>query len=152
MSEIGAQDPSTPRSTASADTAEDEAAQQRLRDFRLTIEYKYLVDHAPGGVFLLPALGDNRTLFGVVFVRRGPYRDGIFRFTVLLPPLYNSHAVSPQVLFTPPVFNPLVDQASGAMQLIVSDALLPPSQWNPQKHFLATVVTTIKKIFKSQIN
>lgn len=147
MSEQGSQDPSTPLGTVSADTAEDEAAQQRLRDFRLTIEYKYLVDHAPGGVFMLPALGDNRTLFGVVFVRRGPYRNGIFRFTVLLPPMYNSHAVSPQVTFTPPVFNPLVDQASGVMQLTMSDALLPPSQWNPEKHFLATVVTTVKKIF-----
>ncbi len=46
-------------------------ARQRISDVRLSIEYKYLVDHAPGGVFMLPALGDNRTLYGVIFVRRG---------------------------------------------------------------------------------
>jgi len=141
-------DPPTRKSTAiAATTAEEEDAQQRLRDFRLTVEYKYLVDHAPGGVFMLPALEDNRTLFGVIFVRRGLYRNGIFRFKVILPPLYNSHGASPQVTFTPAIFNPLVDSKSGAMQLTLSDSLLLPKQWNPEKHFLATVVTTVKKMF-----
>ena len=61
---------------------------QRLRDFRLSIEYKYLQGHAPGGVFILPELDDIRTMHGVVFVRRGLYRNGVFRFTLKLPKEY----------------------------------------------------------------
>ena len=73
------------------------------------------------------------------------YRNGVFHFTVKLPSEYNSLGVSPQVTFNPPVFNPLVNPTTGSMQLTLSDTLL--DVWIPEKHFLATVVTAIKKMF-----
>lgn len=57
----------------------------------------------------MPHLDDIRQHFGVIFVRRGLYRDGIFRFHLILPPDYNSSGSIPKILFTTPVFNPLVD-------------------------------------------
>jgi ubiquitin-protein ligase len=86
----------------------EEHSAQHLKDFKLAIEFKYLMKHAPGGVYLMPEFDDIRSLHGVIFLRRGLYRDGIFRFVMKLPKAYNDVDTFPQIYFTPPVFNPLV--------------------------------------------
>ena len=75
----------------------------------LLSEFKHLVGHAPGGVYLVPHRHDIRQLFGVIFVRKGLHRGGVFRFTLTLPPDYNCAGSAPAVIFTPPIFHPLVD-------------------------------------------
>lgn len=87
----------------------DPASMQHLRDIKLAIEFKHMMKHAPGGVFLMPTLDDNRICHGVIFVRRGLYRNGVFRFRLVLPRTYNAINTHPQITFTPPVFNPLVN-------------------------------------------
>ena len=47
----------------------EEQSAQHLKDFKLAIEFKYLMKCAPGGVYLLPELDDIRRLHGVIFVR-----------------------------------------------------------------------------------
>jgi ubiquitin-protein ligase len=76
-------------------------------------EFKHLVGHAPGGVYLLPHQTDIRQLFGVIFLRKGMYSGGIFRFKVTLPPDYNTPGSFPSVVFTPPIFHPLVHSTVG---------------------------------------
>lgn len=115
----------------------------RLKDFRLAIEFKYLMKHAPGGVFLMPQFDDIRSLNGVIFVRRGLYRNGIFRFQVKLSKNYNSLNSHPEIVFTPPVFNPLLDE-SGRLDLRLDEVC---REWNPEKHFIVTALTFLKKIF-----
>ena len=132
-------------STSTSALEVDDDADRNLREYKLCIEYKYLVDHAPGGVYLLPSLDDNLTLYGCIFVRRGLYRNGVFRFVVRLPELYNSVGTMPVVQFTPPIFNSLVDIDSGMLQMTLNERLL--TNWQPEKHFLATVVTILKKSF-----
>lgn len=61
-------------------------------------------------MYLIPHLDDIRQLYGVIFVRRGLYKNGIFRFQITLPPTYNSLGSIPKIEFTPPIFNPLVDK------------------------------------------
>ncbi len=87
-----------------------ETSSQHLRDFRIAVEFKSLMTQAPGGVYLMPHLDDIRQFYGVIFVRRGLYKNGIFRFKLTLPPSYNSLGSTPQITFTPPIFNPLVDK------------------------------------------
>lgn len=82
---------------------------QHLKDLKLAIEFKYLMKHAPGGVYLLPEFEDIRRLHGVIFVRRGLYRNGIFRFVMTLPKMYNSLNTHPEIIFNPPIFNPLIN-------------------------------------------
>lgn len=41
-------------------------------------------------------------------LRRGLYRDGVFRFIVTLPKTYNAPNAHPDIVFTPPIFNPLI--------------------------------------------
>lgn len=56
----------------------------------------------------MPTLDNNRELHGVIFLRRALYRNGVFRFKVLLPNAYNAVNTHPQITFSPPVFNPLI--------------------------------------------
>lgn len=51
-----------------------------FKDYRLTIEYKHLKQNAPGGVFVIPSVNHLRIWYGVIFVRRGHYANGIFKF------------------------------------------------------------------------
>lgn len=118
-----------------------------LRDIRLAIEFKHLVGHAPGGVYLFPHRRDIRQLFGVIFVRKGLHRGGVFRFKLSLPPDYNSPGSLPSLLFTPPIFHPLVDPESGEVRLQCSEVFGGEGGWDPQKHFLITLLVFLKKIF-----
>lgn len=124
-----------------------ESQHPHLRDIRLAIEFKHLISHAPGGVYLFPHNTDIRQLFGVIFVRKGLYSDGIFRFKITLPPEYNSPGTCPAVVFTPPIFHPLVDPKTGAVRLESSAQFGKPSEWDNKKHFLITILIFLKKIF-----
>lgn len=57
----------------------------------------------------MPQLDDIRKLDGVIFLRRGLYRDGVFRFQMTLPYNYNGWNSHPRIVFTPPIFSPLID-------------------------------------------
>mmetsp|Transcript_49247 Transcript_49247/g.73278 ORF Transcript_49247/g.73278 Transcript_49247/m.73278 type:complete len:241 (+) Transcript_49247:133-855(+) len=116
--------------------------EQALRDYKLTIEYKHLKQHAPGGVFLLPSMDDLRMFYGFIFVRRGPYANGVFKFQIRLPPQYNDRNAWPLITFSSFVYNPHVDRETGAL-----DVKGAYPEWDPHKHYLVTVLTHLKKIF-----
>eukprot|EP01036_Dinobryon_divergens_P030313 gene30313-39539_t len=100
--------------------------------------------NAPGGVYIMPEFDNIRRLHGVIFVRKGLYRDGIFRFLMELPDTYNGHNAHPVITFTPPVFNPMVHPETGRLDLSLEDA---HREWLPDKHFIVTALTYLKLIF-----
>ncbi|CAB9508754.1 AKT-interacting protein [Seminavis robusta] len=122
--------------------ASEEEREQALRDYKVTIEYKHLKSHAPGGVYLIPSMNDLRHFFGIIFVRRGHFTNGIFKFQLRLPPRYNDANMWPEITFSSHVFNPYVDPKTG--QLDIKSTY--PS-WDPTRHYLVTVLTFLKKIF-----
>ncbi|GKY93307.1 hypothetical protein MPSEU_000298300 [Mayamaea pseudoterrestris] len=134
----------TPRRLVSAANT-DEDREQALRDYKVTIEYKHLKAHAPGGVYLIPSLHDLRRFYGIIFIRRGLYTNGIFKFQMILPPEYNSVDARPMIQFLSNVYNPHVFPRT--MELDVESAY--PS-WEPSKHYLVTILTFMKKIFYSK--
>jgi ubiquitin-protein ligase len=71
----------------------------------------------------MPHLDDIRQIYGAIFVRRGLYKNGIFRFKIILPTTYNSLGSTPQILFTPPIFNPLVDKKVTNISFFISHLL-----------------------------
>ena len=119
-----------------------EEREQALRDYKVTIEYKHLKSHAPGGVYLIPSLHDLREFHGVIFVRRGPFTNGIFKFQLNLPKKYNNLNTHPEIVFSSYVYNPYVDPKTGRLDLT---SAYPT--WDPAKHYLVTVLTFLKKIF-----
>lgn len=94
-----------------------EQQEQSLRDYKVTIEYKHLKSHAPGGVYLVPSLNSLRKFDGVIFVRRGPFTNGIFKFVLELPPTYNDVNTYPQIRFLSPVYNPHVYPDTGILDI-----------------------------------
>jgi len=116
--------------------------EQALRNYKLTIEYKSLKQNAPGGVFLVPSLDDIRTFHGFIIIRRGMYAGGIFKFQLQVPPNYNDKNAWPQITFTTFVYNPLVDPVTWELDI---KSEFPT--WDPQTHYLVTVLTYLKKIF-----
>eukprot|EP01038_Epipyxis_sp_PR26KG_P017243 gene17243-23776_t len=121
-----------------------EITSQHLKDFKLAIEFKYLMKNSPAGVYLMPEFENIRRLHGVIFLRRGLYREGVFRFIISLPSGYNDVNTHPQIFFTPPIFNPLIDPATGQLDLKLDDFL---KEWQPERHFIVTAITFLKKIF-----
>ena len=116
-----------------------------LKDYKISIEYKHLKQHAPGGVYLIPSFDvPMRLFFGVIFLRRGLYTNGIFKFRVILPEDYNDVDTFPRVFFDAPIFpyNPMVDEKTGELNIKISYP-----NWDPQKHYLITLLTHLKKIF-----
>ena len=105
--------------TIEVDELVSEETIQHLKDFKLAIEFKYLRKHAPGGVYLMPELENIRILHGVIFLRRGLYRDGVFRFQINLPLAYNDVNMHPEIIFTPPVFNPLIDPVVSLLAIVI---------------------------------
>lgn len=116
--------------------------EQAMRDYKLSIEYKHLKSHCPGGVFIVPSMDDIRLFHGVIFIRRGPFTNSIFKFTLTCPLKYNDNNTHPKVVFSSYVYNPFVHPKTGEI-----DMTIPYPEWKPHKHFLVTVLTYIKKIF-----
>eukprot|EP00584_Thalassiosira_punctigera_P011886 CAMPEP_0172551096 /NCGR_PEP_ID=MMETSP1067-20121228/36523_1 /TAXON_ID=265564 ORGANISM="Thalassiosira punctigera, Strain Tpunct2005C2" /NCGR_SAMPLE_ID=MMETSP1067 /ASSEMBLY_ACC=CAM_ASM_000444 /LENGTH=279 /DNA_ID=CAMNT_0013338835 /DNA_START=26 /DNA_END=868 /DNA_ORIENTATION=+ len=116
--------------------------EQAMRDYKLSIEYKHLKQHCPGGVYLVPSLDDLRLFHGVIFVRRGAFTNGIFKFTLQCPPKYNNAGTHPVISFSSYVYNPHVHPGTGEVDIPVAYP-----QWDPSKHFLVTVLTYLKRIF-----
>jgi ubiquitin-protein ligase len=119
-----------------------EEREQALRDYKVTIEYKHLKSHAPGGVYIIPSFDDLRIFYGVIFVRRGPFTNGIFKFELVLPKRYNDINQHPEITFKSFVYNPYVDAATGKL-----DMKRAYPKWDPTRHYLVTVLTFLKKIF-----
>jgi ubiquitin-protein ligase len=117
---------------------------QALKDLKLTIEYKHLKQNAPGGVLVTPAFDDLRRWHGVIFVRKGFWQGGVFKFMVLLPRAYNDHGVFPEVTLqtSEDVGNPFLSPTDGRLDLKHAFPV-----WDPTSHFMVTVLTFLKKVF-----
>jgi ubiquitin-protein ligase len=114
----------------------------RQKQNYLAIEYKHLLSHSPGGVYLLPSLNTPGLFLGVIFLRRGLYQNGVYKFSLSVGPTYNDVNVRPKITFLTPLLNPLVDPATGELDLT---GAFPT--WDPERHYLITALTYLKKIF-----
>lgn len=85
-----------------------------------------------------------RKFYGVIFIRPGGsiYANGVFKFTLTLPTLYNGNDTWPSLVFTTPVYNPHVHPETGEL-----DLKYEYTTWDPHRHYLVTVLTYLKKIF-----
>ena len=91
---------------------------------------------------MVPSLDDLRHFYGVIFVRRGPFTNGIFKFQLRLPEKYNDVNTHPEIKFSSYVYNPHVDPDTGIL-----DVKSAYPRWDPHRHYLVTVLTYLKKIF-----
>lgn len=71
----------------------------------------------PSGIYILPQFDDIKIWHGVIFIREGYYKDGIFKFEISIPQNYPSKP--PEIQFTTKVCHPLIDLSSGKLDLAV---------------------------------
>jgi ubiquitin-protein ligase len=114
--------------------------QDKLRDYQLKLEYSSLKAYAPLGVYMLPQLNNIRVWHGVIFIRQGDYKNGVFKFRIEIPEDYPESR--PSVFFSSHVFHPLVDPETGEFNL----APHFPA-WRPRKDFIFLILGYMKRVF-----
>ena len=77
-------------------------------------------------------------------MREGYYKDGIFKFEIHIPNEYPNQP--PKVIFVSKVFHPLIDSASGLLDLTKKFPV-----WEVGKSFLVKVIYYVQDIFYNPI-
>ncbi|KAL1925776.1 uncharacterized protein VTP21DRAFT_659 [Calcarisporiella thermophila] len=115
---------------------------QYFRRYELMIEFTNLRNpkHCPSGVYIMPAIDDMNTWYGVLFVRKGYYKNGVFKFRINIPREYPERA--PGVAFITDMFHPLVDQNG---QLSIGQQF---PTWTPNRDYIFHVLHYVRNIFK----
>ncbi|ELR14320.1 Ubiquitinconjugating enzyme subfamily protein [Acanthamoeba castellanii str. Neff] len=121
------------------DTFVEEKYAPYLREYTVLIEYKQLPQHVPSGVFVLPSLQSLFEWHGVMFIRQGLYKKGVFKFVLSIPEAYPDAA--PTLRFVTPVFHPLVS-AQGEVDLTRA---FP--RWVAYRDQIWCVLAHVKKLF-----
>ena len=81
-----------------------------MKEYGLMIEYKHLEKHVPSGIYILPSFENPRKWYGVIFLRRGWYAKGVFKFRIDVPKEYNDINTLPTLTFSTSVYNPYVNE------------------------------------------
>lgn len=107
----------------------------------------------PEGVYVLPDEDDYLRWTGVLFVRSGPYATGIFRFSIQFS-IASEHLALPTVFFPPILLHPIVEPASGRLNLLPYLALaqeshMPTDPDDPA--FLCSLLTFLADCFSSHV-
>lgn len=127
--------------TPAGRTARNARYIKKLREYSLLLEYKRLKDLAPTGVYVLPTQESLWRWHGVIFLRKGFFRKGVFKFVLHIPDGYPD-AGPPRVFFISEIFHPLINPDTGELDF---SPQFP--EWNPHEHFLVLVLHYVKKVF-----
>jgi len=85
-------------------------------EYSLMAEFNLLLKQKLPGIYCIPSAKSSLVWFGVLFIRQGPYQEGVFRFQVEIPENYPDGDV-PKVVFDNPVFHPSVDPNSNSLNV-----------------------------------
>eukprot|EP01089_Gocevia_fonbrunei_P001121 TRINITY_DN1105_c0_g1_i1.p1 TRINITY_DN1105_c0_g1~~TRINITY_DN1105_c0_g1_i1.p1 ORF type:complete len:239 (-),score=29.78 TRINITY_DN1105_c0_g1_i1:78-794(-) len=112
---------------------------QYFREYTILIEYKHLPKYVPSGVYVIPSSDSLSVWHGVIFIRQGIYRGGIFRFVIHIPPTYPDQA--PTVKFFTPIYHPRISTLGDI------DLSIPFPTWTAHKNYIWQILVYIKRLF-----
>lgn len=119
-----------------------EALRPFVIEYSLMSEYVLLHEHKIPGAYVVPSAGSALKWFGVLFIRKGLYQGGVFRFTIYIPDNFpECHA--PMVVFEPSVFHPLVNIETGEL-----DVKRGFPKWRHANHLWQVVLYTRQVFYK----
>ncbi|XP_052871916.1 protein crossbronx homolog [Anopheles cruzii] len=124
--------------------AEDKLLETVLQEYKILTEYERLQSEDLGGVYVTPSYDNPFLWFGVIFVRGGLYKGGVFRFSVLLPNLFPNDSAIPVITFQSEVFHPLIRSADGVLDL--SDAF---PKWRAGETYIWQILKFVQFVFQS---
>lgn len=97
------------------DTDKEESIQRLLHEYSILVEFQRLQELLPSGMYVAPSHLSLLTWHGVMFIRWGLYKGGVFRFKIELPDDYPESP--PSLNFTTDVFHPMVEEGTGRVDL-----------------------------------
>lgn len=117
-----------------------------MSKLEISLEYASLrlPGHCPLGVWVIPSPDDIHHWCGTLFVHRGYYAGGIYKFTIDFSSNYPFDGQTPQVRFQTDCFHPLIDQAN---QGLFNLAIKFPT-WKPHETFICNLLYYLKSCFK----
>ncbi|KAJ1956492.1 hypothetical protein GGI12_005292 [Dipsacomyces acuminosporus] len=119
---------------------------EHMRRCELSIELMGLstLGHCPRGIYIMPSLQSINMWHGVMFVKRGYWRDAVIRFRIDIPREYpNRH---PIISLVSPVFHPLVRREDGRFAL---EQQFP--KWTPYSDYIFHALYYFKNAFKNRV-
>jgi ubiquitin-protein ligase len=111
-----------------------------LRHYSILMEYQQIQTRPPEGVYVIPSLKNILEWHGVLFVRQGPFKSGVFKFVVELPADYPESA--PKTRFTSKIFHPLVHPNTGVVDI---SSQFPT--WTPGQDYVVLILLFLKRMF-----
>ncbi|KAI9473196.1 hypothetical protein LPJ78_005465 [Coemansia sp. RSA 989] len=119
---------------------------EHMRRSELRIELMSLSvrGNTPRGVYVMPSLSSINVWYGVMFVKRGYWRDAVVRFRIDIPREYpNTH---PVITLMTLISHPLVRLEDGRFAL---EQQFP--QWTPYGDFIFHALHYLKNAFKNHV-
>eukprot|EP00842_Homolaphlyctis_polyrhiza_P000305 jgi/Hompol1/1275/HPOL_001152-RA len=125
----------------------ESASYAALKSSALFRRYQLLIDknlrsskNCPPGIYLLPDPDNLYYWHGVIFIHRGYYREGVFKFHIEIPANYPESI--PTVRFLTDMFHPLIDR-DGFFNL----AQQFPT-WRPNHDCISHILHYVKNAFR----
>lgn len=112
-------------------------------EYSLMAELLLFQQQSLTGIYIAPSSPSPLVWNGVMFIRQGTYMGGQFRFKLIIPDDFPDDG-PPSVIFTPPVFHPLIHPTTG--ELDVQRAFHP---WKKAIHHLWNLVAYAKRSFSN---
>ncbi|ENN79512.1 protein crossbronx homolog [Dendroctonus ponderosae] len=111
------------------------------QEYIILAEYKMIQTEDIQGVYVIPSRENPLMWFGVIFARSGPYKDGVFRFTLFLDDSFPD-CEHPKVLFHSKLLHPVINPETNELNL---SGAFPT--WNKNEQHLWQVLKYIQWIF-----
>eukprot|EP00033_Pygsuia_biforma_P002569 GCRY01002843.1.p1 GENE.GCRY01002843.1~~GCRY01002843.1.p1 ORF type:complete len:301 (+),score=19.64 GCRY01002843.1:109-903(+) len=122
-------------------------AVQYFYDYLHLIQLKECMKECVGGTYVSPNPKKSDEWSGVMFVRQGPYSGGVFKFQIQFPPQGSNKTQLPAVVFTPPIFHPLINPQNGNFEL--KDKF---KEWNAVTSKIVEILAYMKDSFYQKID
>ncbi|CAJ0590538.1 unnamed protein product [Cylicocyclus nassatus] len=117
----------------------------QLSRHALSSEFARVCRQPIDGMYVIPSACDQFTWFGLLFIRRGIYGGGIFRFNVRIPKDFPNTIALPVVKFDLFIFHPNIDPTSRRPDL----TRYFPDGWKKDKHHIQNVLLVVQRLFFS---
>ncbi|XP_044750284.1 protein crossbronx homolog [Coccinella septempunctata] len=111
-------------------------------EYVILAEYKTVISENIQGVYVIPSRDNFLAWFGVIFVKSGPYEEGVFRFDIILEPDFPDTPKLPTVCFQSKMFHPVVHQETNELSLLKAF-----TKWDKSENHIWQVLKYIKWIF-----
>lgn len=113
------------------------------KEYSITSEYNLVVKQSLDGIYVIPKAENSNEWMGVMFVRRGVYQGGIFRFNLIIPHLFPDSKDLPRVEFEQEIYHPLIDSDTRTLDL----NRYFPDGWKPGTHHLYHALIFVQRAF-----